>query len=107
MGRFQALAQNIGGTIADRNISEVIFYLQDMKNNFTNQLGAIFVMSQLVVVHESVSTEIVEVLINDVAQDIMPENQSIIEASMICLKNISGKILSLNLEKILLESANI
>jgi hypothetical protein len=83
----------MAGIVPDRNAAEVLFYLQDMKNNSANQLGAILVMSQFAVIHEGTSAEISDLLINEVGRDLNSENIILIEACIAGLKKISGTLI--------------
>ena len=82
----------MAGIVPDRNIAEVLFYLQDMKNSSANQLGAILVMSQFAAIHEGTSVEILDLLINEVGRDLNSENICLIEACIAGLKTISGTL---------------
>lgn len=90
MNRLLVLSQALSGNVPDRNASEVVFHLQDLKNNSSNPVGSILVLSQFAAIHEIVSQEISDLLINEVSKDITLENKSIIEACMIGLKVICG-----------------
>lgn len=90
MNRLQVLSQAMAGNIHDRNTSEVVYYLQDMKNNSSSPIGAILVLSHFSAIHESASQEISDLLINEVSKDITSENSLIVEACMIGLKAICG-----------------
>jgi hypothetical protein len=92
MNRLQVLSQALSGTVPDQKISEVLFYLQQLKNNSSNPIGAMLVLSQFAVIHETVTQETSDLLINDISKDITLDNKSGIEASMLGIKAICGTL---------------
>lgn len=91
MKRIYVLSQSMAGMVTDRNISEVLYYLQDMKSNSSNPVGAIMVLSHFAAIHEHSSQEIFDLLINEVSKDISLDNSLVMEACMSGLKVICGK----------------
>jgi hypothetical protein len=94
MKRFKILAQAMTGTLKDHFITEALFYLQDMQKPSPIQTSMVLVASQFCCVHDTTFTEITDVLINMVSQDVSSESSYLIEACMLGLRNIARKIIS-------------
>ncbi|KAJ3090469.1 hypothetical protein HK102_003650 [Quaeritorhiza haematococci] len=89
MSRIKFLAKKITGVIPEHWMNETIYFLQDLQKSSHMQGPAILVLSEFCCFHESTLDETTEILVNNLSQEFNSENTTIIEASMVGLRNIS------------------
>ncbi|KAI9207546.1 armadillo-type protein [Polychytrium aggregatum] len=96
MSRIKALATAITGQVSTDN--QVIYYLQELQRKSQNVKGVpLLVLSEFCCQHDSKTNEISDILVGHLCQEITIDNRMIVEASMLGLRNISGKITAIAL----------
>ncbi|KND03924.1 uncharacterized protein SPPG_01373 [Spizellomyces punctatus DAOM BR117] len=89
MGRFKELVRTVCGPVPPANISEVMYYLQELQRNRQMQGPAIMVLSEFCCLHETTVADVIEIFTNHLSQEITPDRATVIEACMLGLRNIS------------------
>ena len=86
--RLKELVTVLGGVLPQDRSAEVMYFLQELQQNMTMQGPAILVLAEFSVMHPFAFESIAEVLLNGLAQEITPENSSLIEACIFGLHSV-------------------
>ncbi|KXS12168.1 ARM repeat-containing protein [Gonapodya prolifera JEL478] len=89
MQRIKILSRTLANNVPPVRESEVIYFLQDLQKNPLLRAPSVLVLSEFCCQHESSQLQIIEVIVNQLGTDILPDNRVFIEACLVGVRNIS------------------
>jgi hypothetical protein len=102
--KIKSLSIKMAGPVQEEHIAQVLYFLQELQVHRHLQGVVMLVMSEFAVQHPSTQSEIVELLVTNLEQDLTNRNSSHIEGCILGLSNIlqsKPELLNVVVEKIL------
>ncbi|KAJ3055066.1 hypothetical protein HK097_011629 [Rhizophlyctis rosea] len=89
MARIKDLVRGYTGVVPLGNVSQVLYHLQAFQSHPQMQGSAMLVLSEFCCLHEGCQGEIIDIFVNCLGHEILPETTTLIEACTLGLKNIA------------------
>jgi hypothetical protein len=90
--KFKEFVSSSLKRVSDERASEVIFRLQAMQQLELFQGSSLLALGEFGIIHfDAFGTEIIDVLLQKVGQEISSSNQNEVEAAILALKSLAGK----------------
>ncbi|KAL2913671.1 hypothetical protein HK105_206831 [Polyrhizophydium stewartii] len=90
MARYKVLVQATTTALPPAHQSEVVYFLQDIQKQRQLQANAILVLSEFCCQHEAMLSDMCDMFVNYLSQELTPDNTRLIEACVLGLSNIAA-----------------
>jgi hypothetical protein len=88
MAKIKSLSVKIAGPVPEQHIAKVLYFLQELQVHKHLQGVVMLALSEFGVQHSSTQSEIINLLVTNLEQDLNHQNQSHVEGCILGLSNI-------------------